>query len=123
MGFFSRHRAAAPPPAFSTGHPGDDQVLGLLAAHRDLSSPRHWVHYLYFPDEASATSWAASIEASGWTLQAVEPAATGDGQWVVIPERHEAIVSPDAVKNARAYFEAVAAQVKNAEYDGWVASN
>ncbi len=106
----------------STGHPGDDQLLATIAARSDLTSPRHWVHYLYFPDEASARKAAESIAASGWKLQYVERAATDDGQWIVVPERHDVVVSPALVEETRVYFEAVAARVPGAEYDGWEAS-
>ena len=50
MGLFGRRKAAQ----FDTGHAGDDQLLAQLAQMGDLAAPRHWVHYLYFADEAAA---------------------------------------------------------------------
>lgn len=122
MPLFSRRSRAASNSTFNTGHAGDDELLGIIAQRSDLNAPRHWVHYLYFPDEASARSWSGSIEAAGWTLRTVAPAAVDDGSWVVMPERHDVVLSPDAVRDARTYFDAIAAQVESAEYDGWEAS-
>jgi hypothetical protein len=122
MAFFSRRQSRKARSAFNTGHALDDKLLGILDERSDLSSPRHWLHFLYFPDEDCARTWAASIEATGWTIQYVAPAATDDGQWIVVPERHDFVVSAEAVRSARVYFESVTAQVKNAEYDGWEAS-
>jgi hypothetical protein len=122
MGLFSRRRAGKKKTAFDTGNPADDQLLGIIAERSDLTKPRHWVHYLYFPDERNARLWADSIESAGWNIQEAGPAATDNGQWIVIPERHDFVVSPDAVKEARGYFESIVAQVARAEYDGWEAS-
>ncbi|UTT61936.1 ribonuclease E inhibitor RraB [Microcella humidisoli] len=108
--------------AFSTGHAGDDQLLEILSERSDLASPRHWVHFLYFPDESSARTAAASVEEAGWALQAVQPAATDNGDWIVIAERHDAVVSPDAVMEARISFESIVAAHPGADYDGWEAS-
>jgi len=107
------------PPA--TGHAGDDALLAQIASRSDLSAARHWVHYLYCADEPAAHRAAAEIAAAGWELQRVDAAAKGPG-WVVIAERHNAVTSPDAVRAARAFFEAAASRVDGGDYDGWEAS-
>ena len=48
--------------------------------------------------------------------------AAGGPQWVVIAERNGAVTSPEAVREARTFFERVARQWPGGEYDGWEAS-
>ncbi|MBR7743123.1 ribonuclease E inhibitor RraB [Phycicoccus sp. BSK3Z-2] len=107
---------------FDTGHAGDDQLLAQLAQMSDLSAPRHWVHYLYVADEPSARGAADAVQATGWDLQNVAESATGGPEWVVVAERHDAVTTPQAVREARAFFESVAQQWPGGEYDGWEAS-
>lgn len=118
MGLFRRRK----PPGFDTGHAGDDQLLTQLAQITDLSAPRHWLHYLYFADEAAARGAADVISGAGWELQTVAESADGGPQWVVVAERHGAVTSPEAVREARVFFEAVAHQWPGGDYDGWEAS-
>ena len=80
------------------------------------------VHYLYFADELTALDAAAEVSGAGWALQRVDRAATNDGSWVVIPERHDVIVDPESVREARVFFEGVVATRPQADYDGWEAS-
>jgi hypothetical protein len=115
MAFFKR-RTAIP----STGHPGDDHLLSLIAKQSDLAAGRHWVHYLYTANEADARGAGQAIAAAGWQLT-VDVAAKGSG-WVVIAERQGAVTSPDAVRAAREFFEGVAARTPGGKYDGWEAS-
>ena len=105
----------------STGHAGDDQLLAQIAERSNLMAPRHWVHYLYSANEASARRAAVDIEAGGWEIQKVDVEAQGSG-WVVIAEQHDVVTSPDAVRAAREFFEGVAASVEGGDYDGWEAS-
>jgi hypothetical protein len=106
----------------STGHAGDDQLLTILAnQHGPLEKPRHWVHYLYAADEPAAREAERQITAEGWQIQRVDEAAKGPG-WVVIAERHDAKLSPEAVVEARRLFEGVAARIDGGDYDGWEAS-
>lgn len=118
MGLFRRNKTVP----FNTGHAGDDQLLTQLAQMSDLTAPRHWVHYLYFADEAGAREAAAVVAAAGWELQDVAESAAGGPEWVVIAERHGAVTDPDAVRDARAFFERVAQQWPGGDYDGWEAS-
>ncbi len=118
MGFFRRSKASQ----FDTGHAGDDQLIAQLATMGDLSAPRHWVHYLYFTNEIAARQASDVVKAAGWELQRVDESATGGPEWVVIAERHGAITSPEAVRDARLFFEGVAQQWPGGDYDGWEAS-
>lgn len=88
----------------------------------DLAEPRHWVHYLYFADESTARDAATAISGAGWALQRVDRAASDDGSWVVITERHDVIVDPNSVREARMFLEGVVATRPHADYDGWEAS-
>jgi len=107
---------------FDTGHAGDDQLLAQLSQMSDLTAPRHWVHYLYFADEAAARGAAAVVAAAGWELQNVAESAAGGPEWVVIAERHGAVTSPEAVREARRFFDGIARQWAGGDYDGWEAS-
>ena len=106
----------------SSGHAGDDKLLSIISSRSDLSAPRHWVHYLYFPGEAPARAAAEDAQAAGWNLQRVDEAATQDGSWVVIAERHEVVVDPTSVREARETFESIASRYPGGDYDGWEAS-
>lgn len=107
----------------SSGHAGDDAVLHeMVKFGAELTEPRHWVHYLYFPDEDSARSAAESIRSEGWGLQRVDQAADNQDSWVVIAEAHGVIVNPDSAREARGFFERVVAGDPRADYDGWEAN-
>jgi acyl transferase domain-containing protein len=118
MGFFSKRPAAAT----STGHAGDDQLLAELARRGDLASPRQWVHHLYLANEEDARGAAAEVLGRGWDLQQVAVSAAGGPEWVVIAEKHDAVTTPGAVREARLFFEGVAAAYPGGDYDGWEAS-
>ena len=111
------HRPEIP----TTGDAGDDALLAQIAEHSDLDAPRHWVHYVYLPDEPRARSAATVIGAAGWDIQRVDVSAGGGPEWVVIAERQGAVTSPRAVTEARLFFHAVAS-THEGDYDGWEAS-
>ena len=73
MGLFRRR--ALP----SSGHPLDDRLLAELARSGDLAEPRHWVHYLYLPDEVHARAAAAEVQTAGWQLQRARHGGDHDG--------------------------------------------
>jgi hypothetical protein len=107
----------------SSGNDADDLTLqAIVKQGGDLTRPRHWVHYLYFPGEDAARIAASRVADAGWDLQLVDKAAIGDGSWIVIPERRDVVVNGAAVREARAFFEGVVARVPGADYDGWEAS-
>jgi hypothetical protein len=121
MGLFTR-RPKEPVPVFApTGHAGDDALLVQIATRSDLDTPRPWLHYVYLPDEVRARSVAEVAAAAGWDIQQVDVSAGGGPEWVVVVERHGAVTSPQAVHEARLFFEGVAA-THDGEYDGWEAS-
>jgi hypothetical protein len=111
----------SPPGLPTSGHPGDDALIAQIAARSVVDEPRHWIHYLYLPDESRARSAAEVIAAAGWSIQRVDVAASGGPEWVVIAET-TAVTSPEAVREARLFFEGVAATHEGGEYDGWEAS-
>lgn len=120
MALFGKKRAKAAIQA--TGHPGDDQLLAQIAQHSDLNAERHWVHYLYFADEAAARAAATQVSAAGWAIQRVDESADGGPEWVVIAERERAVTNPANVRDARELFEAIARAHPGGDYDGWEAS-
>ena len=121
MGLFTRRPKEPPIAIASTGHAGDDALLVQIASASDLDTERHWLHYIYLPDEPRARSVAEVVTAAGWELQRVDVSAGGGPEWVVIAERHGAVTSPYAVRDARLFFEGVAA-THDGECDGWEAS-
>jgi hypothetical protein len=116
MGLFSRRSALS-----RTGNPEDDELYALIAQRSDIRAPRHWMHYLYFADEKGARAACAAAVDHGWTLQRVGAPAPGE-EWIVIAERRDTIVTPEAIRDARAFFGALAASIRGGEYDGWEAS-
>ena len=124
MKLFRRQAArdARSTPALPTaGHTGDDALLAQIASQSDIETPRHWVHYLYVQDELRARSAAEVVSAAGWQIQRVDVAAGGGPGWIVIAEA-QAVTSPAAVREARLFFEGVAATHEGGDYDGWEAS-
>jgi hypothetical protein len=117
-----RRKTDAAPNIPSSGHDGDDQLLAQIAQHSNLETGRHWVHYVYFADERAAREAAEQISNGGWLIQRVDSSAAGGPEWVVIAERHNAVTTPESVRAAREFFEAVATAHPGGEYDGWEAS-
>ena len=112
MGFFSRK------PSLTTGHPGDDQLLGMLAkAPGGLDTPRHWIHYVYCGDAAGADILEREAVTAGWAVRRVVPEYHG-----IVAERSDRAITPAAVVATRAFFQRLAASVPGGEYDGWEAS-
>jgi hypothetical protein len=120
MGLFSWRVKQATPHIAVTGHAGDDALLVKIASISDLEASRHWLHYVYVPDEPRARSVAEVVSAAGWDIQRVAASDPGP-EWVVVAERHGAVTSPYAVHDARLFFEGVAA-THDGRYDGWEAS-
>jgi hypothetical protein len=118
---FRRQAFRTPPDLPTAGHAGDDALLAQIASRSDLEAPRHWVHYLYVQDEPQARSAADVVSAAGWQIQRVDVAAGGGRGGVVVAEA-QAVTSPEAVREARLFFEGVAATHEGGDYDGWEAS-
>jgi len=115
MRLFKKRQA----PRDSSGNADDDQTLAQVVQHgADLAEPRHWVHYLYFNDEAGARAAAETISAAGWELRRVGESPVNDGTWSVVVEKNNVIVSPEAVHQARQFFEGL----PGVDYDGWEVS-
>lgn len=107
---------------FKTGHAGDDQLLTLLARASDITEPRHWVHFLYFANETAARGAAEVVAGAGWQVARVSEALGGGPHWAVVAEKYETVTSPEAVRDARRFFETVADHWDGGDYDGWEAS-
>jgi hypothetical protein len=121
MGLFRRRPKAAAESggasAPSTGNPDDDQLLALLAGTPGgLNAPRDWIHYLYCATAEGAAVMEARAREAGWTVRRVHE---GEG---IVASRQDLAVTPTAVVETRAFFEALAGSVEGGEYDGWEAS-
>jgi hypothetical protein len=100
----------------------DLAALGSLRdAGADLSQPRHVVFYLYFPDRPSADRAGGVASGQGYTPDVREPLPQFPGQWALVCDRHDAVTSPDFVRAADDFFQALA-DTHGGEYDGWEAS-
>ncbi len=85
----------------------------------NLALPRHVLHFLDFPDEASATSAADAVEDIGFDATVVAPAGNTE-RWSVRAEATR-VVDETTVDTHRAQFERIAA-ANDGEYDGWEAA-
>lgn len=100
----------------------DLAVLGsLMDAGADLTQPRHVVFYLYFPDQASAGRAGDVASGQGYTSDVRTPLPEYPGDWTLVCERHDTVTSPDFVRDADDFFQALA-DTHGGDYDGWEAS-
>lgn len=112
MGLFKKRTKTE---AATTGHAGDHDVLSQLEGMgTDLSKPRLWEHFIYCDDEKGAARLEAAAVEAGWTVQRVVPEYHG-----IVASRSDLAVTPDEVKSAREFFEALARSVPGGDYDGW----
>jgi regulator of RNase E activity RraB len=97
-------------------------ILGqLIEAGAQLTEPRHVLHYLYFPSDAVAATAAAEARTYGFEVTVKEPLPEYPGQWLVLCERHDAVLDPDFVRTTGDLFDALAERHLG-EYDGWEAA-
>ena len=116
MGIFRRKPTGPALP--SSGHEGDDQLLGFLSqTDGGLSATRHWVHYVYCDDESGAATMEATALAGGWDVRRVDPGHHG-----IIAERSDLAVNLETTPDVRRFFEGLARSVPGGDYDGWEAS-
>lgn len=110
MGLF-RRRSPAP----VTGHGADDATLARLVRMRaDLSRPRRWEHFVYCADAEGQHFLTARARHAGWEVTEL---ASGDHG--IVASRADLPVDASTVPEARAFFEALASQVRGGDYDGW----
>jgi hypothetical protein len=108
------------PPLTAAGRADDEYFLAALAKdYGPLGKPRHWIHFLYVADERAATEAKQRVEAAGWQVDSVDAATQRPG-WLVIAEQPDVSLSAAAVREARHFFEGVAAAVPGGDYDGWL---
>ncbi len=116
MGFLDRFHQKRPPPREL-----DRLMLQQLRGKgSNLALARHVLHFLEFPDEASATAATADVEEIGFDATVVAPAGE-DAHWSVKAEATR-VVDETTVDTHRAQFERIAA-VHGGEYDGWEAAS
>jgi hypothetical protein len=84
----------------------------------DLSEPRDWVHFVYFPDEASARAASERIAAAGWSV-AVKPSGA---EWYVAADQQNVLVDDARLGEAVRFFEGIIAETFGAQWDGYEAS-
>jgi hypothetical protein len=100
----------------------DLAVLGaLMDAGADLTQPRHVVYFLYFADRESAQRAGGVAQGQGYTPDVREPLEQYPDQWALVCDRHDTVTSPDVVRRADDFFQALA-DTHGGEYDGWEAS-
>jgi len=100
--------------------PEDQMVVqSLLDNGADLASPRSVWHYLYCPDEATATVAARRLSDLGWTTE--HHFLDGQTTWSVVSQRSAYVLTPEALAADLAAFQALASDL-GCEYDGWEAS-
>lgn len=115
MGFLDRLRQERPP------GPELDRVIlqQLRGKGAKLALPRHVLHFLDFPDEASATNAAAAVDAIGFEATVVAPTEEA-AMWSIRAEATR-VVDETTVDTHRAQFERIAA-AHGGGYDGWEAA-
>jgi hypothetical protein len=84
-----------------------------------LALPRHVLHFVDCPDEASARAAAEDVEAIGFDAT-VEAPSGEDAQWSVRGEAMR-VVDETTVATHRKQFERIA-DAHGGEYDGWEAA-
>jgi hypothetical protein len=102
-------------------HPESPVLVHLVANGADLTEPRHWRHFLYFPDPVSAERAADSVRSARWEVESGGPVEM-DGTWLVTAGQHGVVVDDAVLQRARALFEELVAITPGAEWDGWEAS-
>jgi hypothetical protein len=100
----------------------DLAVLGsLVDAGADLTQPRHVVFYVYLSDQASAQRAAEAPRGQGYTAEVRDPLPDHPEQWGLVCDRHDVVTSPDFIREADDFFQALA-DAHGGDYDGWEAS-
>src|SRR5262245_50527400 len=93
----------------------------LLQAGAQITEPRHVLHYVYVPSEAVAMTAADEVRSYGFEATVKEPLPDYPGQWLVLCERHDAVLDLDFVRSCGDWFDALAVR-HGGEYDGWEAA-
>ncbi|MDT0234772.1 ribonuclease E inhibitor RraB [Curtobacterium flaccumfaciens] len=84
----------------------------------DLSEPRDWVHFVYFPDEGTARAASDQIAAAGWNV-AVKPSGA---EWYVAADQQNVLVDDARLGEAVQFFASITAETPGAQWDGYEAS-
>jgi hypothetical protein len=97
-------------------------LLGELMDHgANLDQPRHVVHFSYFPSALAAAEAGTELRGHGWNAEVRDPLPSFPDNWSLVCERHDAVLTPDFVRDSTDLFEGVAA-LHGGDYDGWEAA-
>jgi hypothetical protein len=97
-------------------------VLGqLLDAGAQITQPRHVLHYIYVSDATTAAAAADDVRRYGFQGTVKEPPPEHGDHWLVLCERHDAVLDLEFVRTCGDWFDALAERY-GGEYDGWEAS-
>ena len=100
----------------------DIALLGQMAkGGADLAQPRHVLYYLYFPTADGAEAAAAAAREAGYTAEVRNPMPEYPGQWTLVCERPDAVLSVEYVRSADDLFQGLADRL-GGDFDGWEAS-
>lgn len=100
----------------------DLALLGqMMQGGADLTQPRHVLYYLYFGSQEVAEAGAAEGVAAGYSCEVRDPLPQHPGQWSVVCEKPDAILSIEGVRGADDLFQGVADRL-GGEFDGWEAA-
>ena len=100
---------------------GDRKVIEhLLKAGADLSTPRHTIHFLYFPSAEIAVGAAESLAQAGYIADPGDRSEIdGPNPWPVYAEKTD-LVNDKAMEHERIFLDGFA-EALGGEYDGWEA--
>jgi hypothetical protein len=100
----------------------DLMLLGqMMQGGADLTQPRHALYYLYFGSREVAEAGAADGVAGGYACEVRDPLPEYPGQWSVVCQKFDAILSIDGVRGADDLFQGIADRL-GGEFDGWEAA-
>ena len=98
-------------------HPADAVQIEDMAGRGELDTRLHWLHHLFFDDEASAREASRLMVAAGWNQDWLAPQPAPYPGWVVRAGR-DVVISHEEVSVAREFFEGLSDHF-GGSYGGW----
>ena len=100
----------------------DIALLGqMMKQGADLNLPRHALYYLYFGSREAAEAGAPEARAVGYSCEVRDPLPEYPGQWLLLCERHDAVLDIAGVRQADDLFQGIADRHQGV-FDGWEAA-
>ena len=104
----------------------DKNLLEELAKRADLTTPRDQIHFLYFPDQNSATMALHELSQQGWQPYGDQPHLVDNPinpheSWALTVRRDDLPINADTVARNRMLFAKTACDYHGV-YDGWEAA-